>query len=450
MNKRLPEGTLRKRGRIYWAQWKHQAVPYAVSLGTKDPEEAKIKFTEQMMVVRASIVEGSHHGKFGRKGVPPPIQDGDIRLADAWDCFAHSPRRSDCSPQTLHQYSLQFDRFLHWAKDSRPDILSVSQVDEPMAEEFASCLEREVSSPTYNKYRDILVSIFDILLAKSKAGTPNPWKALRRKNGSARKRNGRREFTDDEVRRIFQVLLRRIEGFEPVPSRNGRVYERTIPNKEKEAATETFTLCLIGFHTGLRLVDCCLMEWAEVDMAARRITVVPRKTARTSGETVVIPIHAELLAHLAAIRPAKPGRRVMPGKAEQYMKNRSNVVKRLATVFRHAGISLHKKGTGGSSGIRAAVEAGFHSFRHRWVSCARRNGVDQASVQAVAGWSSPAMIRNYAHVPPEHLEKQLAAMPSAMGGVLKAEAPAASIMSDDELKKLAESLASEMSRRGLS
>jgi len=206
---------------------------------------------------------------------------------------------------------------------------------------------------------------------------------------------------------------------------------------------------------GLRLIDCCLLEWGEVDLDSKRITTVPRKTARTSGETVVIPIHPELLVHLRSIRPAKPGRHVLPGKATLYLRNRSEVVKRLATAFRHAGIRLHRDGTGGGTGVRAAAEVGFHSFRHRWVSCARRNGVDQASVQAVAGWSSPAMMRNYTHVQAEHLERQIAAMPAALGGPdgarrPEAAAPAVSAMGDADLRRLASSLADELRRRGIS
>ena len=123
----------------------------------------------------------------------------------------------------------------------------------------------------------------------------------------------------------------------------------------------------------------------------------------------------------------------------------------MATVFGHAGIRLRGEAVGG----RAPVEAGFHSFRHRWVSCARRNGVDQASVQAVAGWSSPAMIRNYTHVPTEHLERQLAGMPSALGAARKRDAKTVApakvgAMGDAELRNLAASLASEMRRRGIS
>lgn len=71
-----------------------------------------------------------------------------------------------------------------------------------------------------------------------------------------------------------------------------------------------------SYHTGVRLIDACLLEWSEVDLDRRELKVVPRKTERSSGETIVIPIHPELLGHLASIKPCAPAKHVMPGKAK--------------------------------------------------------------------------------------------------------------------------------------
>jgi len=96
---RLPNGTLRRRGRIYWALWKHDGHPFGVSLGTKDAQEAKSLFARQMSLVRTAIIEGAHGAKFSPNNHQPV--EGDIALSAAWECFSASPRRPDCSPETL-------------------------------------------------------------------------------------------------------------------------------------------------------------------------------------------------------------------------------------------------------------------------------------------------------------------------------------------------------------
>lgn len=186
-----------------------------------------------------------------------------------------------------------------------------------------------------------------------------------------------------------------------------------------ENAREVWTLCMLACHSGLRLGDCCLLSWDEVDLVARRIVRIPLKTRRRPGaRPAVIPLHDEILARLTAIRPDGASGYVCPRKAAQYLRNRSGVTDAFMTLFRQAGIRLYAEGTGPGTDKRAAVEVGFHSFRHTFVTQAKHAGIDRASVEAIVGWGSPAMERNYTHVSESHLQDGI----SRKGCVLPSEA----------------------------
>lgn len=48
-------------------------------------------------------------------------------------------------------------------------------------------------------------------------------------------------------------------------------------------------LVVLGYHTGLRLGDCCCLRWSNIDQENQVIKVTPRKTARKTAISVSIP-----------------------------------------------------------------------------------------------------------------------------------------------------------------
>jgi len=148
-------------------------------------------------------------------------------------------------------------------------------------------------------------------------------------------------------------------------------------------------LLTIGLYTGLRLGDCCLLRWQDVDQVAGVIRVVPAKTAR-SGKTVSIPIHPSLATALGVAQDGY----VMPDLAKFYQHNRSGVAKLVREHFKACGISTRTEGTG----ARKSCVVGFHSLRHTFVSLCRQAGAPLAIVEAIVGHSNPAMTRHYTHV----------------------------------------------------
>jgi hypothetical protein len=232
---RLPKGTLLRRGATWWAQWKHGGRPFGVSLGTKDQREAKARFAAHMSAVRGAILDGSHASRFGGPYRAPLAAGEDCPLAVAWEAFAASPRRPDSSAETLKQYGYQFARFADWVRERRPEAKLLSGIDEAVAEAYAADLEKAVSPSTFNRHRDLLQMAFKVLLARNGRVPANPWTAIRRKrsgNGHAR-----REFSADELRRIFLTLRRRVEGFQVVWGEDGVAGERKLAFDHSHART---------------------------------------------------------------------------------------------------------------------------------------------------------------------------------------------------------------------
>ena len=182
---------------------------------------------------------------------------------------------------------------------------------------------------------------------------------------------------------------------------------------------EMRTLFAVGVYTGLRLGDCALLDWGEVDLVRRRICLIPRKTKRHAhGKPVVIPIHATLAAILDETPTKNRKGYVVPELAELYERNPSTLSHHISAVFAAAGIETQSK----KEGERAKVDVGFHSLRHTFVSLSANAGAPLAIVQAIVGHSNPAMTRHYFHEQESALTTAVAALPDVTGSAIDAEA----------------------------
>jgi integrase len=444
---------MRLRGSTYWAQWKHCGVPYAVSLGTKIKKDAETQFKAQMVEVRSAIQDGSHDAKFGRQAShATTASTGDVLLSATWNRYAASQCRPDCSPKTLHQYAYMFARFTEWTQAHRPDVLLLSQVDAGVAQDYAAALSIHSAASTFNHHRDLLMTVFRVLLVKPGLIAKNPWEDIERKRSKNCK--SRREFTAEEMRRIFVTLEKRIQGRQIVWGKDGIIKEYALCKDEQNLAKEMLTIVLIGCYTGMRLGDCCLLRWEAVDLDRRFINHMPSKTARQSGKTVDIHIHADLLCRLQAVRDEATTGFICPQKAEQYQKNSSDVSKRFSTLFRQCGIQLHWDDTPG----RAQVAVGFHSFRYSFVSLCRRGNSPSVAVEELVGHSNAAMTRHYSRAGEEAKAKAVDSLPSFLGSENTVQTdksvtaepsciPDISALPAEDLKRLIEAAAAEMQRR---
>ena len=165
-------------------------------------------------------------------------------------------------------------------------------------------------------------------------------------------------------------------------------------------------LVMIGIYTGLRLGDCCRLDWSSVNIAQSVIQLIPQKTKRHHQRMVTIPVHpalgAALARELTSIGP------VLPGIAEMYERARWQVSHELSHIFKAANIVTSVSIDGRR---RKTPEATFHSLRHTFVSFAANAGVPLHIVQSIVGHESTAMTRHYYHENIDSLKSAVAAIP---------------------------------------
>jgi integrase len=407
---------------VFWCRFRHQKHQYSFSLQTSKLSHAKHEMQRLMAQRIAAIHDGTFNAKFGKQdddATPVVIESGKVPLSVAWRTYMAAGNRPDSGQSTLRQYRFQFEGFCDWITKHRPEVRHLSDVTRQVADQFASHIKSRCSSNTFNKYVRLFALVWNVL--KDDAGlTENPWQRITRLK---HRPNSRRNFTDEEIK----VVLQKTTG-------------------------EMLTLCLLSYHTALRLGDACLLEWREVNLVTRRITRIPRKTARTSGKVVIVPIHDELYHHLRGIQAV--GKYVCPEMAGKYQADSASVTDLFQRLFKDCGIRLHREGTGKGTGIRAVVEVGFHSFRHTWVTLAGERGTDSATLHAIAGWGSPAMERIYSHVSAEHLEQGIKSGPCVMNDSKPPATECPPIagehlekLTDGQLEQLNEAIREEWKRR---
>ena len=200
-----------------------------------------------------------------------------------------------------------------------------------------------------------------------------------------------------------------INPFSGVPTREtDTVFRKPFTPEELKAIVDAARdddfirpILIIGICTATRRGDCCLLKWADVDLARRFITV---KTAKT-GVTVAIPIFPMLYDELARHPRTAAAEHVFPMQAAMYVENPDGITWRVRKVFAAAGFKdADENGENGDlvtqdeipairgeihaerkGGLRRASVRDFHSFRVTWVTLALTAGVPLELVQKVTG-----------------------------------------------------------------
>ena len=155
---------------------------------------------------------------------------------------------------------------------------------------------------------------------------------------------------------------------------------------------------------------------------------MPNKTARRNPKPVLVPLHATLRAMLDEIPATNRVDYVLPEMAAVYIRNTSELAKRIHDHFENCGVKTQKPGTGffmavgpdnkpkkTATGKRAVVDVGFHSLRHTFVSLCREANAPLSVVEAIVGHSNPAMTRHYTHTSEAAALAAVESLPALLG-----------------------------------
>lgn len=339
---------------------------YSRSTRTKDREKAE-RFLQRFLA-------------------PLGLGERRLPLAEVWLEYVKSPNRNDLARSTLNAKRVVWMQFADWMEKNHLEVSDLAGVTPEAIAEYLACLRADVCASTYNGRVCVLREIFHVLAEK--AGLEDdPWYGVRLRVDDS---HSRRELTIDELHRLLDAAKR--EG------------------------DEWYALFMIGIYTGLRLGDCCRLEWTSVNLNAGIIQLIPAKTKRHAhGRPVTIPIHPALRKVLEEARDRVSSNSelpvpmfVLPIVAEAYVSARWQVSNALARIFKGANIVMSIKLEGRRHLTPVAT---FHSLRHTFVSLAANAGVPLHVVQAIVGHESTAMTRHYYHECVDSLQRAVNAIP---------------------------------------
>lgn len=136
--------------------------------------------------------------------------------------------------------------------------------------------------------------------------------------------------------------------------------------------------------TGLRSSNIKLLEWSEVDLGARAISI-PSQKMKTK-KPLTIPINSE------AVNVLLKWKRHQSRYVFHYQGNAP-----IGNVMTKAWYKAC---------LRARIDDfTFHDLRHTWASWHSQNGTPMNVLQMMGGWSKSEMVQRYAHLNIEHMEK---------------------------------------------
>ena len=331
-----------------------------------------------------------------------PLGLGERRLplADVWLEYVKSPNRNDLAPSTMEAKRIVWMHFAKWMEKNHLEVSDLAGVTEDAIAEYLACLRMDLCGTSYNNRVCVLREIFRVLATK--AGIEeDPWVGVRLRPSDC---HSRRELTMDELKRLLVSA--------------------------KRMGWEWYKLFLVGIYTGLRLGDCCRLDWSSINLATGVIQLIPSKTKRHShGRPVTIPVHPTLgqallgqsgeatekgeelnsPSFIPQFHPSLVSGPVMPSIAEMYNHSRWQVNQAVSKVFKWANIVTSVQLEGRRT---KTPEATFHSLRHTFVSFAANAGVPLHVVQSIVGHESTAMTRHYYHENLAALKSAVAAIPT--------------------------------------
>ena len=302
-----------------------------------------------------------------------------LPLADVWNSYVMSPDRNDLAPSTLNAKRIVWMHFARWMEHYYLAVDDLAGITHEVITEYLALLRADLCGTSYNSRVCILREIFHTLATQ--AGLEDdPWEGVRLRPDDC---HSRRELTLDEIKRLLGAA-------------------------KKENCREWHKLILIGIYTGLRLGDCCKLDWSNINIPQGVIQLIPSKTRRHAhGRPITIPIHPTLGA--ALLEGQSFAGAVLPTIAELYARSRWRIGQGLSQIFKAANIVTSVKIDGRR---KRTPEATFHSLRHTFVSFAANAGIPLHIVQSIVGHESAAMTRHYYHESVDALRSAVNAIPA--------------------------------------
>ena len=332
---------------------------------------------------------------------------------ESW-CSEWLRRKSrESSSATIARYKSHTEAFLDWLGDTRRN-KPLESVTTAMVRDWRESLQDAGrAGKTVQSYMKDLGAVYRSAIREGLTNF-NPVTAL--EQIATDDSQDRKPFTGAEVAALMNAADQ-LWPSDPAAPQKRRGFS-------KEASQEWRGLILVAAFTGLRLGDASKLSWAAVDLAGKKITLIPSKTKRKKRE-VCIPIQAELLAFLESvpITSDKPDAPVFPVLSKTSIGARAGLSQTFNKIMHAAGVDRGKpsrppaeEGMPVKASVgRVTYERGFHSLRHTFTSWLRNAGVSEEDRMDLTGHSTRESHAIYSHHDEEALRAAVSKLPSITG-----------------------------------
>ena len=184
-------------------------------------------------------------------------------------------------------------------------------------------------------------------------------------------------------------------------------YERLLTVAQKRSP-DAYLMVLLGGDAGLRLGEIVALEWGDVDLHARRLTVersdwCGHVTVPKGGRSRRLPMTQRLTSALKAFRHLQSERVLcLP---DGTLITRDRVIKAIRGAQRVAG--LH--------------QAGVHVLRHTFCSHLAMKGAPARAIQELAGHADLSTTQRYMHLSPAATEDAIRLLDTRLGSESRGE-----------------------------
>ena len=180
-------------------------------------------------------------------------------------------------------------------------------------------------------------------------------------------------------------------------------YERLLV-VARNRSSETYLMVLLGGDAGLRLGEILALNWSDVDLASRRLTVERSDwrghvTAPKSGRVRRLPLTQRLTAALRAYRHLRSERVLCASDGAAI--TRDQVIKAIRRAERSAGLR----------------DSGVHILRHSFCSHLAMRGAPARAIQELAGHADLSTTQRYMHLSPAATEDAIRLLDGPTVGV---------------------------------
>lgn len=360
-------------GKPWLARWVYKGQVYYKSTGEVDRRKALKQLERITRPFRDAREEDAIRNLQNRLiELQANRSRNDLPIEKLWDEFNKTLVKDDINEKTRNNYEKNIKGLIDWME---PRIKYASDLTVKLAEEYLDYLASTIGEKTYNIRLVLFKRMWKNLSEEFKL-VNDVWSRFKKKKTS--KMSARRALTAEEI----ALLL------------------------SKATTHDMKLLITISTYTGLRLGDCAMMKWDNIDMEKKIINVVPIKTKKHMSSPIQIPIHPTLMKMLE-ITPHDGSEYLSKANADGYQDG--NLENRAKKLFKRCGFKTSMVVDG-----KVKLVCGFHSLRHTFISMAINQGMSPLLVQKIVGHSAIDMTNYYFHENMDKMAEGINAIPDVV------------------------------------